>query len=92
MHPIVSVILFLLGFYLFYATSERADVPASIIKTWAGRWRVLFRWTFVVLMLSSFYAFMQYYGFGAGFFLALPVLLTIASLTVLLIPLRKIIK
>jgi hypothetical protein len=92
MYPILYSALFLLGFYLLYATSERAEVPSSIIKTWARRQRLLFKCSGLLLIIISVVAFVQYYGLGAGFFFAFVMLMTVASLIVLLVPIRKVLK
>ena len=92
MNPILYTLLFLLGFYLLYVTSERADVPASQLKNWARSRQSLFKFTGLALIVIALVYFMFYYGIGAGFFIAITLLMSIASLIILLVPLRKVIK
>lgn len=83
------VILSSLGFYMLYNTSKRADLSRSFfIELWvqdnpkAGKAMGL-SLNFIALVISLFY-----FGIGSGIFLFFVILMTVASLVVLIAPLR----
>jgi hypothetical protein len=85
------VVISLLGFFLLYNTSKKADLSRSFfIELWvqdnpkAGKLMGLLLIS-IALLISLFY-----FGIGSGIFLFFIILMTVASLVVLIAPLRYI--
>lgn len=86
MIPIISAIVLIVAFYLLYNTSQRAEVPASKLRNWVRKRKAFAQYGGLVLLLVSFFIFINHYGVGAGFFIGFVWLMSVGGLTVLFIP------
>ena len=87
---IIAILLLYTGFYLLYNTSKKANFPRSMFSVFIHKNPKVFK-TFAMLFISiSFYISIRTIGLGAGIFMTLVLLMLIASLLVLLFPLKSV--
>jgi hypothetical protein len=80
-----------LGFYLIYNTSQKADLNRSeILEKWAQEHPQASKYIGVFLFAISLILSMIHYGISSGIFSFFVILMTVASMIVLLAPLRYI--
>lgn len=87
----ITLLFFLMlsGFFLFYNTSKRAVLNRSfLLENLAQDNPVISRAAGAFLLLAALAGSMLYWGFSAGIFAFLIVLMTVGSLVILLAPLR----
>ncbi|MHA7865028.1 hypothetical protein [Flagellimonas marinaquae] len=88
MVTLISLLMFG-AFYLLYATSKKmAGVGELGIEQWTGKHPTSARYISLALMIISLGLGCFYWGLGSGIFTFLILLMTVASLVVLLTPLR----
>ena len=84
----ISLLTFI-AFYLFYGTSKKmASVGELGIMKWTGENRKIAQIAGLALMVFSLGLSCFYWGLGSGTFTFFILLMTVASLVVLLAPLR----
>ncbi len=79
-------LLVFFGFYSLYGTSQRAELSRSQINLWLQEHPKFSKVTGIVLLLLALIFSAMIYGMGAGIFTALVLLMTIASLVILVFP------
>lgn len=78
-----------LAFYLLYRTSQKmAAVDTLGLEKWTGTHKRASQYASLALMILSLGLSCFYWGFGSGTFTFFIVLMTVASLVILLAPLR----
>lgn len=83
------ICLALVGFFILYSTSNRAELTLQYkLQTWVRAHNNLGTYFGVVLLVFSLILAIVYLGTGAGTFAFLIILMTTASLVVLIAPLR----
>lgn len=84
----ISLLTFI-AFYLFYGTSKKmASVGELGIEKWTGENRKIAQIAGLALMVFSLGLSCFYWGLGSGTFTFFIILMTVASLVILLAPLR----
>ncbi|MEO9511695.1 MAG: hypothetical protein ABJN84_13195 [Flavobacteriaceae bacterium] len=84
----ISVITFI-AFYLLYCTSAKMAVTdVSGMEKWVGNHKSLSKYIGLALLIISMCSSFWHWGLGSGAFSFFVLLMVIASLTVLLAPLR----
>ncbi|MEQ6118913.1 hypothetical protein [Reichenbachiella sp. MALMAid0571] len=86
---LLSAFILFAGFYILYRTSKRVEFKPSKAQRWVYNNTKLTRSVGLVLLLVSFCLLSTHYGIGAGIFMAMIVLMTIASLVIIISPLRR---
>ncbi|WP_047246168.1 hypothetical protein [Maribacter thermophilus] len=89
----ISLILSLtfLGFYLCYSTSKKQVITNTLrIENWGQQHSFLANFCGSMALLAACTLSMAYYGWAAGIFSFSIILMTIASLVILLHPLKLI--
>ncbi|MFH6602134.1 hypothetical protein ACEZ3G_01500 [Maribacter algicola] len=79
-------LLVFFGFYSLYGTSKRVELSRSQINLWLHEHPKFSKVTGIVLLLLALIFSAMIYGMGAGIFTALVLLMTIASLVILVFP------
>jgi hypothetical protein len=82
----ISLLIFF-GFYGLYNTSKKAVLNNTKLDLWLQKHRKFSKLTGVVLLLAAHVLSCLHYGTAAGIFMALIILMTIASVIILLFPL-----
>lgn len=77
-----------LGFYLFYNSSQRALVWSDTISRWFQARRTLSKVCGVAFLLASFVLFATRDGLGAGIIEAVVMLMVVGSVMILFCPLN----
>ncbi|MEY8779175.1 hypothetical protein AB9K32_02030 [Allomuricauda sp. XS_ASV26] len=84
----ISLLTFI-TFYLFYGTSKKmASIGKLGIEKWIGENRKIAQIAGLALMVFSLGLSCFYWGLGSGTFTFFIILMTVASLVILLAPLR----
>lgn len=86
MIAVISLIIFL-GFYVLYSTSKKAILNTTKVDVWLQNHPKVSKILGLILIAGSFGLLMNYYGIGAGIFIAFIILITIGGLVIILIPL-----
>jgi hypothetical protein len=83
------VVLSLLGFYLLYNTSKKVQLSRTLfIERWAQDNSTAAKYSGLLLFIVGLVISMLSFGIGSGVFLFFVILMTVASLVVLLAPLK----
>lgn len=83
------VVLLLSGFYLFYNTSQKVQLSRTLfIEKWAQDNSIAARYFALLLFIIGLVISIFSFGIGSGVFLFFVILMTVASLVVLLAPLK----
>ncbi|MGG6231691.1 hypothetical protein [Tenacibaculum sp. SDUM215027] len=81
--------LTLIGFYFLYSTSSRADLTFYLpLQKWINENKIKGKYIGLVLLIIGLASTVLYLGFGAGTFSYIILLMLVASLVVLIEPLR----
>lgn len=85
----VACIFTLIGFYFLYSTSNRADLTFFwTFQKWINNNKILGKYIGLVLLLIGLFSAIYYLGVAAGVFSFIVILMLMASLVVLIEPLR----
>lgn len=84
---LLGIILQLIGFYALYNTSSKATLPSRGPGRWVQLHREGSRASGTIGLIVSFFPFVLALGFGAGIIGGTIVLMTVASLIIILSPL-----
>lgn len=84
---LVAIVASLVGFYLLYNTSARADLRQDKVSLWLQRHTLLSRILGVLILTGSFAIFVICCGLGSGILFGFVTLMTTGSLVTLLSPL-----
>ncbi|MBO0329125.1 hypothetical protein [[Muricauda] lutisoli] len=88
MVTLISLLTFI-AFYLLYGTSKKMAFVGELgSEKWAGEYKKIAQLTGLALMIFSLGLSCFYWGLGSGTFSFLVLLMTVASLVILLAPLR----
>lgn len=85
----IATIVQLLGFYILYNTSLRADLQTRVLRKWAQRYRTAARLAGATLIIISFLLFATAFSVATGLVTGTLVLMTVATLVIILYPLRS---
>ena len=81
--------LTLIGFYFLYSTSSRAGLTFYLpLQKWINENKIKGKYIGLVLLIIGLASAVLYLGFGAGIFSYIILLMLVASLVVLIEPLR----
>lgn len=84
-----SILLMFIGFYFLYVTSKRADYKSELfIYNWGHTNTTQSKYLGILLIVLSLVLDILLLGLGSGVFSFFVLLMTLASLVVLLSPLR----
>ena len=86
---LLSIVVCVIGFYLLYNISKRANVREDRFSLWFQRHPVLSATLGLSLLIISFVVLIVEYGLGTGTLFGFTILMTIGSLVILLTPLMK---
>ncbi len=86
MEGCLSTLLLLLSFYLLYNTAHRAAAPPHTIRRIVQRYATAVKVMGMVLLIAAFFILSMHYGLGAGIFMGLAVLMSIACSVILFMP------
>ncbi|MAM18363.1 MAG: DUF3325 family protein [Bacteroidota bacterium] len=84
----VAFLLCFLGFYCWYLSSKRVKQSGSKFQKWMNNRPNFTKVTGSIFLIISCMLLVKSSGVGAGIFLFFIVLMSLASLTILLVPLR----
>ena len=85
----LTIALALLGFFMLYSTSRRASLTLQYsFQKWMADNRKTSTYLGLLLLGVSLLSGVMTWGFGAGVFGFLVVIMTVASLTIIVAPLR----
>ncbi len=85
----IAILLVIIGFYLLYSTSKKMDAPILLgFENRLVKYKLASKLVGLILLILSCILTINVFGFGAGIFLFLINLMTVASLIVLLSPLK----
>lgn len=88
MATLISLLTFI-AFYLLYGTSKKMVAVGELgIEKWTGENKKIAQIASMALMIFSLGLSCFYWGLGSGVFTFLILLMTVASLVILLAPLR----
>lgn len=88
MVTVISLLTFI-AFYLLYGTSKKMAAVGELgLEKWTGEHRKASRYASLALMILSLGLSCFYWGLGSGTFAFFILLMTVASLVILLAPLR----
>ncbi len=83
------VALTFMAFYLLYGTSKKMAAVGDLgLEKWSAENQKVSQWVSLVLMILSLGLSCHYWGLGSGTFTFFILLMTVASLTLLMAPLR----
>ncbi|MEC7263131.1 MAG: hypothetical protein VXW38_05285 [Bacteroidota bacterium] len=84
----ISLLIFI-AFYLLYSTSKKmAALDSFGVETWLGEHTKASKYTALALLTLSLGLSCFYWGMGSGAFTFFIIIMTVASLIILLAPLR----
>ncbi len=86
---LTAIIFLFSGFYLLYNTSKKAQFPRPFFSVFIQNNSKAFSAFGLLLILISLYMNIEVIGLGAGIFMTLVLLMLMASLLVLLYPLKQ---
>ena len=86
---ILATTIQLLGFYMLYNTSARAELRRDAFSLWLQQNRIVSKVTGLVLLIGSFILLTLAQGLGSGVLYGTVLLMTLASLVVLFVPLKS---
>lgn len=81
--------LFLFGFYLCFNTSKRAELLKDSVSKYIQKHPKAAKPIGIIMSIISLILLIQSFGFGAGVFVAMVQIMTVASLVVILLPIFK---
>jgi len=87
----LTILLTVLGFYMLLLTSKRAAIPTSVPeRKLALSNKQVFKVTALILLLAAFVVLSLVWGIASGIISEFIILSIVASLAVILVPLRVI--